>query len=123
MPMTLYHRTSIPEARSIVERGFADVEWDFGVQDRSGDDAVVTGVWLSDRPLGEEDGILGDAVVEVVLDVGEDEIENFELDGLLWNARVWVADASFVNAHARTRILGVDPRSSWWHESVDPPEG
>lgn len=122
MALTLYHRTSIAEARAIVERGFEDIPWDFGIQDaQSGDDAVVTGVWLADRPLGEEDGILGAAVVEVTLDLAEEQLEDYELEGLLWNARIWVADAALVNAHATTRILEVDPRSSWWHEAIDPP--
>jgi hypothetical protein len=61
MTVVLYHRTMIGEARGIVQRGFEDVDWDFGLQDaRTGEDAVVTGVWLADRPLGEEEGIEGD---------------------------------------------------------------
>ena len=120
MSITLYHRTSIGEARQIVERGFRDVEWDFGLDDPDADDGnVATGVWLADRPLGRNEGILGDALVEIQLDVSEEELKPFELEGLLWDARLWVASAEFLNRHARTRILEVDPRSSWWHDELD----
>ena len=64
MTVVLYHRTSIAEARTIMKEGFVDVDWDFGLRDaRTGEDAVVTGVWLADRPLGTEEGIEGDAVL------------------------------------------------------------
>jgi hypothetical protein len=78
---------------------------------------MVTGVWLSDRPLGEAEGIGGDALVEVTLDLDLDELGPFELEGLLWDARIWVAPAEFVNGRGQARILEVDPRTSWFHEA------
>ena len=63
MTLVLYHRTMIGEARGIVQRGFEDVDWDFGLQDvRTGQEAAVTGVWLADRPLGDKEGIEGNVV-------------------------------------------------------------
>jgi hypothetical protein len=123
--MILFHRTTIGEARSIVEDGFQDSNWDFGLRDaQTGEDVSITGVWLADRALGEEDGLKGDALVEVNLDVSEDELQSFELQGLLWNGRFWVAPAEFVNKHGTTRILNVDPRSSWgWHAVNDTDDG
>lgn len=72
----------------------------------------VTGVLLADRPLGREDGIDGDAVLEVKLDVTEDDLAGFELEGMLWDARVWVAPAEWVADHATVRIASVDPSTS-----------
>jgi len=118
MTLVLYHRTTIADAGGIVRGGFEDLEWDFGLQDaRTGEDATVTGVWLSDRPLGEAEGIGGDALVEVSLDLDLDELGPFELEGLLWDARIWVAPAEFVNGRGQARILEVDPRTSWFHEA------
>jgi len=120
--MVLFHRTTIGEARSIVRDGFQDADWDFGLRDaQTGEDVSITGVWLADRALGEDDGLHGDALLEVSIDVAEEELQSFELQGLLWNGRFWVAPADFVNLHSKTRILKVDPRSSsGWHAITDP---
>jgi hypothetical protein len=122
--MILFHRTNIGEARSIVQDGFQDADWDFGLKDaRTGEEVSITGVWLADRALGEEDGLHGDALLEVNLDVAEDELGSFELHGLLWNGRFWVAPADFVNQHGKTRILNVNPRSSWGGKAVTDEDG
>ncbi len=118
--MQLYHRTSIAEARSIVQRGFEDLEWDFGLQDaRSGEETTVTGVWVTDRPLGPNEGIEGDALVEVTVELSDDELAPHELEGLFWDARLWVLPAPLLNERGSARIHAVDPRTSWWHEAQD----
>ena len=123
MTTMFYHRTTIAEARSIVTKGFVDENWDFGLRDaHTGEDALVTGVWLADRPLGPDENIPGDAVVEIAADLTEEEIAPFELAGMLWDARLWVAPAALINSHAEMRILEVDPRTSWFHEAIDDEE-
>ena len=118
MALTLYHRTSIGEARTFVQRGFVDTDWDFGLQDaRTGEDTVVTGVWIADRPLGQAEGIQGDAVLEIVLDAHLDDLREYELEGMLWDTRVWVVPADMLNAQAKSRILAIDPNSSWFHKA------
>ena len=113
MSVTVFHRTTIAEARAIAKQGFEDQELDFGLLDvTTGEEVTVAGVWLADRSLGPEDGLEGDALLEVTLDVDEDALEPFELDGLLWDARVWIAPADWVSAHAKVRILSVDPTTS-----------
>jgi hypothetical protein len=120
MTLALYHRTSILEARGIVERGFEDVDWDFGLRDaRTGEETVVTGVWVADRQLGAGDGIEGDALIEVSLDVAAEDLKSFELEGMLWDARVWVVPAELLNARGKARILTVDPNTSWFHQAWD----
>ena len=120
MTLVLYHRTSIREARDIVHKGFEDVDWDFGLRDaRTGEDTSVTGVWLANRPLGERDGIEGDALVAVSLELDEAELEPFELEGMLWDTRLWVVPSELVNAKGSARISEVDPRSSWFYPAVD----
>ncbi|NIM48448.1 MAG: hypothetical protein GTN62_02030 [Gemmatimonadales bacterium] len=123
MSTVLFHRTSIAEARSIVQHGFEDVDWDFGLKDaRTGEDTVVTGVWLTDRPIGRDEGIDGDALLEVTVDLTEEELKPFELEGMLWDTQLWIASAELINAHGKARILEVDPRTSWWHEALDTEE-
>jgi len=119
MTLVLYHRTSIGEARNIVQRGFEDSDWDFGLQDLRGEDTVATGIWFADRPIGEKEGVGGDALVEVEVDLTEEDLAPFELSGLMWNARVWVLSAEMVNPSAKSHIAEVDPRTSWWHEKFD----
>lgn len=119
MSMVLFHRTTIAEARSIMKDGFSDTTWDFGLQDaRTGEAVRATGVWLAGRPLGKDDGIGGDALLEVQLNLGNPELEEYELEGMLWDTQLWVVPADLVNAHAKTRIMAVDPRSSWWHDAM-----
>ena len=121
MGITLYHRTSIGDARTIVRNGFEDQKWRFEHEDAGPEDVKkAVGVWLSDRPLDQEEGPHGDAVLEVALDVSEDSLGSFQLEGVLWDARLWIVPAELINAHANVRILNVDPRTSWFHER---PEG
>jgi hypothetical protein len=124
MPLVLYHRTSIAEARDIVRRGFRDMDWEFGLQDaRTGDERVATGIWLSNRPLGAADGLHGDALLEVTVEADVDALKNFELEGMLWDGRFWVVPAEYLNRHARARFGEVDPRSSWFHQAWNGDDG
>jgi hypothetical protein len=126
MSVVLYHRTSIADARQILKEGFLDTEWDFGLRDAStGEDVVVTGVWLANRPLAEAEGPPGDALLEVTLELPEEQLQPFELDGMLWNARLWVVPADTLNEHSTAKMVRVDPRSSWGYNRIGdeaPPE-
>jgi hypothetical protein len=114
MSTVFYHRTTIGEARQILKQGFADTEWDFGLRDsRTGEDVMATGVWLANRPLADTEGPQGDALLEVTIDLPDEQLRGFELEGMLWNARLWVVPAGTLNQHSRSRMVRVDPRSSW----------
>ena len=92
MSLVIFHRTTIAHARSIMQNGFEDRDWDLGVLAKEDGEAVpVTGVWLSGRPLEVSDGVEGDAQLEITLEATEEEIEPFELAGLMWDTRFWVA--------------------------------
>lgn len=117
--MILYHRTSIAEAREIAKRGFTDEKWAFRLREESEEPTKMTGVWLADRPLTEEEGPDGDAVLEVTIEVDEDTLQRFQLDGVFWDARVWVVPAQLLNPHVSVRILEVNPRTSWFFETPE----
>jgi hypothetical protein len=115
--LTLYHRTSIGEARQIVKEGFRDQKWGFSVDDAVTERRVkAMGVWLTDRLLESDDGPPGDATLEVLLDADEVSLQPFELAGVLGEARLWVVPATILNPRSRVRILRVDPRSSGWFD-------
>ncbi|MFQ6047495.1 MAG: hypothetical protein ACE5PT_14245 [Gemmatimonadales bacterium] len=119
--MLLYHKTTIGRARDILTNGFEDEKWRFEERDaRIEKQLKVLGVWLTDRPLEDEEGPQGDAVIEVDLALDQEMLAAYELEGMLEGARLWVAPAQLVNAHANARILHVDPRTSWW-DGVKPP--
>ncbi len=120
MSITVFHRTTIAEARAIAKDGFVDEELDFGMHDlTSGEEVTVAGVWLADRSLGPEEGLEGDALLEIKLDVDEETLDAFELEGLMWDARVWVTPAEWLTAHAKVRIHSVDPRSSGFFNATN----
>jgi len=114
MSVVLYHKTGIGDARRVLKEGYADTEWDFGLRDaKTGEDVTVTGVWLANRPLADAEGPPGDALLEVRLDLSEEQLPPFELAGMLWDARLWVVPADTLNLHSETKMVRVDPRSSW----------
>lgn len=119
--MLLYHKTTIGRARDILTNGFEDEKWRFEERDARIEKRLkVLGVWLTDRPLEEDEGPRGDALIEVDLDLDQEVLDVYELEGMLEGARLWVAPAQLVNAHASARILRVDPRTSWW-DGLKPP--
>ena len=108
------------QTRAIVKGGFENARWQFGQEDeRTGELLKVVGVWLSDRPLKEDEGPPGDAVLEVKMELSDEVLDRFEMDGVLWEARLWIVPAELLNPHATVRIQGVDPRSSWFHEALE----
>lgn len=114
MSIVFYHKTSIGDARHVLKEGYADTEWDFGLRDaKTGEDVSVTGVWLANRPLADDEGPPGDALLEVTVNLSEEQLQPFELAGMLWNARLWVVPADTLNLHSETKMVRVDPRSSW----------
>jgi hypothetical protein len=113
----LYHRTTIAEAREIIQRGFRDQKWGFDVEGLvSGRRLKEVGVWLTDRIPEEEDAPPGDAVVEVTLDPPPPTLQVFEVPGVLSGGTLWVVPSAVLNPIARARILSVDPRTSFWFE-------
>ena len=117
--MILYHRTSVGEGREIIQHGFVDEKWAFKIRGEVGEPTKLVGVWLADRPLSEQEGPDGEAILEITLGLSEDALARFELKGVFWDARLWVVPAEILNPHVSVRILHVDPRSSWFFEATD----
>jgi hypothetical protein len=102
--MDLYHRTYAAEA--IIRNGFHDG----AVSERHPD--VIPGVFVSDQPLDERDGALGNVVL-VVSGVPEAAIAQFEWlcpDGMR-SFREFVVPAEVLN---RFPIVGIYPDTWLW---------
>jgi hypothetical protein len=96
--MLLYHRTSAADAIRIIEEGFGDAS-----------DAYMTtrkhvGVWLSDRPLDENEGAIGDTLLQVDLLLTEHAIAEYEWSEEGKPYREWLMPAELINGNARVAI-------------------
>lgn len=92
--MKLYHTTSSERADTIKANGFRD-----------GSPFYIRGVFLSDSPLGPNDGLAFDASHVFVIEVPEQVIEPYELveEGQGKGYREWCVPAEFVNKYLGKR--------------------
>jgi hypothetical protein len=118
--MRLFHRTRIAAAVEIARHGFHDERWSFQLRDQDGMEVKLTGVWLTDHPLPVTEGPPGDAQLELEVDLSEDTLSAFELEGVFWDVRLFVVPAEVLNPHVQSRIMEVDPRTSWFHDVRKP---
>jgi hypothetical protein len=96
--MILYHVTTQEHAAAILEGGFRDGTGTYMT------DQTLTGVFLSDRPLDENEGACGGVVLEVDLAADENELADRELieDGKGY--REWIVPAALINGRAQVRL-------------------
>lgn len=72
--MIFYHTTTLKEATAIMAEGFRDGSGDYGVIG-----VELHGVWLSDTPLGVNEGAAGDAVLRIDLPLVGDQLTAYEV--------------------------------------------
>jgi len=70
--MILFHRTSFQRAAKILRRGFRDSRGRFGT------DQEWSGVWVSDRPLGANEGIAGGVLLQIEMNLAPENLAAFE---------------------------------------------
>ena len=100
MTMILYHRTTADAASLIVAGGFRDNTGTYLIANE------YTGVWLSDRPLDENEGAWGDTMLRVTLDLGEADLAFYEWVEEFKGYREWLIPAAMINrSAARVEIL------------------
>jgi hypothetical protein len=89
--MRVYHRTSHDLAARILAEGFRDGHGTYMI------DEMFRGVWVSDQPLHEHDGVFGDALL--FLDVPEELFVEFEWIESGAALRRSLIPAAFLNLH------------------------
>lgn len=87
--MRLYHRTSAQSAAAIFRSGFKDGRGSYMTVHE------YTGVWLSDTPLDENEGAVGDTLLQVCIDGRK--IRKFEWIEEGKPYREWLVPADLLN--------------------------
>jgi hypothetical protein len=102
MQTVLYHVTTKEGAGAIVRDGFSDQTRNYGLHYGTGEPFVLTGVWLSDRPLDVNEG--RDTLLAVELHAPLEDIADYELivEGKLY--REWCVPAEIVHRIATVSI-------------------
>ncbi|CAN5309220.1 hypothetical protein BH18ACT5_BH18ACT5_06190 [soil metagenome] len=85
--MKLYHRTD--HADEILRDGFLDVEDNYMTRN------LYRGVWFSDSPLDENEGVTGLTVLEV--DAGAEDLDEWEWVEEHKGYREWLIPAEVAN--------------------------
>jgi hypothetical protein len=90
--MIVYHSTTAETAKKIIEHGFRDGRGRFLTA------SEWVGVWVSDRPLDQNEGAKGDTVLKVNLAVSEAEIAQYEWVQEGSSYREWLMPAELLNS-------------------------
>jgi hypothetical protein len=90
-----YHATTMEAAVSILREGFRDATGNYLT------DTEWTGVWLSDRPLDENEGANGHTLLAVQIDATL--VEPYEWEEEDKTYREFLVPADVLNAHAHVR--------------------
>jgi len=92
----LYHRTTRRQATAILASGFHDQRGHYGLYDaETGEPHTLTGVWLSDVPLDENEGAAGHALLRVTVALTDEELALYEVV----EEPVEIARGPFVNGY------------------------
>jgi hypothetical protein len=89
--MIFYHRTTAANAMSILSDGFRDATGNY-LTDRES-----SGVWLSDVPLGVNEGCTGDTLLRVTLNLSESKAADWEWVEEGKPYREWQIPADIIN--------------------------
>lgn len=100
--MKLYHSTSREAADAIDRDGFRDAQGTYGLIDH-----VLTGVYVSETPLDENEGALTGALFTFT-GVDPETIADYELIEEGKPYREWCVPAEIVNTWLRTRKLATE---------------
>jgi hypothetical protein len=104
MTTTLYHSTTKEGAEAILRDGFRDQTRNYGLHYDTGEPFVLTGVWLSDRPLEVNEGTAGDTVLAVELHAPLEDLADCELIEEGKPYREWCVPAEIVHSIATVSI-------------------
>lgn len=103
MATKLYHATPAEAADAIMQDGFRDSVGSYMLEGME-----LTGVFVSDVPLDENEGTKGGATIEIVCAVEPDP--DLELVEDKKPYREWCLPASWLNAQGTLRLLDDDER-------------
>jgi hypothetical protein len=113
--IVLYHRTTTQRAEPILRDGFRE-HGPYLIGGR-----LWSGIWLSDRPLDENEGARGDALLQISLNCTEADIADYEwVQDISFGYREWLIPAAFINAHASASLVDEDAIEEGTPSSLPP---
>jgi hypothetical protein len=89
--MKLFHRTRAKNATNILKRGFRDTTGNYMMN------TTVTGVWVSEKVLDENEGPCGDVVLQIEMKVSKSELDFYEVKEEGKPYREWCIPAKQLN--------------------------
>jgi hypothetical protein len=96
--MIVFHTTTAKAAKQILKDGFRDRTGTYGTE------SEWSGVWVSDRPLDQNEGTSGATVLRIDLSITEDEMAQYEWvqEGLTY--REWLVPADLLNSRGIVQL-------------------
>lgn len=102
-PCTFYHRTDA--AAAILSEGFRDTSGSYGLASLE-----LCGVFISDIPLGIDEGAVGEDLFEIEIPAHVD-IREYELIQPRSPYREWCVPADLLNNRCAVRLLNADAKT------------
>lgn len=99
VPLICYHGTTAKNAYLIIKEGFRDSTDSYGL-----DGPPQTGVFLSDRPLDENEGACSEVMLCVTFPSKPLNFDEFEFVEERKPYREWLVPADFINGVAEIEI-------------------
>ena len=96
-------------ADAILRNGFPETDGFYGP------DQTLVGVWLADRPLNANDGVIGDGILSVTFNVDLSELAFYELVDPGKSYRQWCLPASLIKARATVDIVPFEKVERFWY--------
>lgn len=96
----LFHRTTGPRASAILTEGFRDGLIHYGLQ------TTLEGVWVSNIALRPDQGVKGEAVLRIDIELGEEELAEYEWKEERLKHREWLIPANVLNTRGHIALDG-----------------
>jgi len=106
--MILFHRTDFDTAKVILREGFRDGIGNYLTEN------TYQGVWLSETPLDDNEGALGDTLLKVTVKLSPRKLADFEWKEEGKGYREFLIPADVVNANSTVKIIDRDESVHDW---------
>jgi len=100
-------------------REIADVILKAGFKNAKGTYLTVNeyeGMWISDDPLDVNEGADGDTYLEILLDLPDDVLAQYEWVEIRKPYREWLIKADLLNQHGATRIVSDEQLEAYYRD-------
>lgn len=100
--MRLYHRTTAEAAELLLKDGFTDSTGTYLTEDS------WSGVWLSNRPLDENEGACGEILLVIDLNIPEESLAEYEWIEEGKPYQEFLIPANLINTNSKVQVVNKD---------------